>query len=136
MTEWVDTPEMMIDLGKRVAAELSDGNVLALTGGLGAGKTHFTKGLALGLGCHQSVTSPTFTLAHEYTGGRLPIFHFDFYRMESVEEVLRIGWDEYLDSEGVVVIEWPNKFPDLIPQGSICLEFEIDGERRRVLRRA
>ena len=77
------------------------------------------RGLASGLGIDASaVTSPTFTLIQEYGGGRLPIFHFDFYRMESAEEVLAIGWEEYLEEEqGVVVVEWANKFPELLPPG-------------------
>lgn len=130
----VDSPEAMMSLGQDLAAELQDGSVLALCGDLGAGKTHLTKGLAAGLGCSGVVTSPTFTLVHEYTGGRLPMFHFDFYRMESEEEVLRIGWDEYLDAEGVVVVEWPNKFADLLPSDTVWLQLEIDGSARLVSR--
>lgn len=129
----VDSPQAMVELGRKFASELADGHVIALRGDLGAGKTHFTKGLAEGLDCRGEVTSPTFTLAHEYTGGRLPLYHFDFYRMESENEVLRIGWDEYLDSEGVVVVEWPDKFPVLMPDNTIWLSLEIDGNKRRVL---
>ena len=129
----VDSPESMIALGHEVGRGLVDGDILALSGGLGAGKTHFTKGLAAGLDCTGEVTSPTFTLAHEYTGGRLPLFHFDFYRMESENEVLRIGWDEYLDAQGVVVVEWPDKFPNLLPASALWLTFEINGTSRRVV---
>ena len=132
----VDSPEAMIALGREVAAGLHAGSVLALQGGLGAGKTHFTKGiaegLAEGLNCSLEVTSPTFTLVHEYQGGRLPLYHFDFYRMGSEEEVLRIGWDEYLDEDGVVVVEWPDKFPDLIPAQVTWLSFEHDDGARIV----
>lgn len=128
----VDSPEAMVALGKVVAQELSDGSVLALSGGLGAGKTHFAKGLAAGLDCAGEVTSPTFTLAHEYTGGRLPMFHFDFYRMESEDEVLRMGWDEYLDAKGVVVVEWPDKFPVLMPPDTRWLKFDMSGSGRVV----
>jgi len=130
----VESPEEMIALGIELAAELVAGSVLALQGGLGAGKTHFTKGVASGLGCEGEVTSPTFTLAHEYRGGRLPVFHFDFYRMDSEDDVLRIGWDEYLDEMGVVVVEWPDKFPSLLPPGTVWLEFIHDGESRTVRR--
>ena len=129
----VDSPESMIALGHEVGRGLVDGDILALSGGLGAGKTHFTKGLAAGLDCTGEVTSPTFTLAHEYTGGRLPLFHFDFYRMESENEVLRIGWDEYLDAQGVVVVEWPDKFPNLLPASTLWLTFEINGTSRLVV---
>ena len=129
----IDSPEAMIALGREFAQGLVDGDIVALSGGLGAGKTHFTKGLAAGLDCSGEVTSPTFTLAHEYTGGRLPLFHFDFYRMDSEDEVLRIGWDEYLDAQGVVVVEWPDKFPKLMPANTIWLKFEVDGTSRQVI---
>ena len=132
----VDSPEAMIALGREVAAGLHAGSVLALQGGLGAGKTHFTKGIAEGLadGLNYSleVTSPTFTLVHEYQGGRLPLYHFDFYRMDSEDEVLRIAWDEYLDEDGVVVVEWPDKFPGLIPAGATWLSFDHDDGARIV----
>lgn len=130
----VRSPDEMVALGKAMAAQLEPGDILALRGGLGAGKTHFTKGVVAGLGCDAQVTSPTFTLAHEYSGGRLPVFHFDFYRMESEDEVLRIGWDEYLGEDGVVIVEWPGKFPRLVPDGAVWLDFEISGPGRVVRR--
>ncbi len=128
----VESPEEMIALGAELAAGLVTGAVLALEGGLGAGKTHFTKGVAAGLGYRGEVTSPTFTLAHEYRGGRLPLFHFDFYRMDTEDEVLRIGWDEYLDEAGIVVVEWPDKFPGLLPPGTVWLKFALAGRGRTV----
>lgn len=128
----VESPEAMVALGETVGRSLQSGDFLALRGGLGAGKTHFTKGVLAGLGCKEMVTSPTFTLAHEYIGGRLSVFHFDFYRMETEDELLRIGWDEYLDENGIVVVEWANKFPDFIPHHAIWLEFEVKGEIRVV----
>ena len=82
----VESPEAMVALGETVGRSLQSGDFLALRGGLGAGKTHFTKGVVAGLGCKEMVTSPTFTLAHEYMGGRLSVFHFDFYRMETEEQ--------------------------------------------------
>ena len=120
--------------GERLAAGLGTGAVVALTGGLGAGKTHFTKGLVRGLGGTEEVTSPTFTLVHEYRGGRLPVFHFDFYRMETAGEVLGIGWDEYLDSGGVCVVEWADRFPHLLPAGTEWWSLEADGTGRRLRR--
>jgi tRNA threonylcarbamoyladenosine biosynthesis protein TsaE len=129
----VDSPEAMVALGAEIASDLSDGSVLALCGGLGAGKTHFTKGLASGLGCTGEVTSPTFSLAHEYTGGRIPLFHFDFYRMENQSEVLRIGWDEYLDAEGVVVVEWADKFSELFPANTLWFKFALGDEGVRLV---
>ena len=131
----IDSPEAMIAFGVAMAVDLKDGSVLALRGGLGAGKTHFTKGLAIGLGCQGEVTSPTFSLAHEYTGGHLPLFHFDFYRMDSEDEVVRIGWDDYLDTEGVVVVEWPDKFPNLLPINTVWLEIVLAGEDSRIVTR-
>lgn len=104
--------------GSALATTLRAGDVVALDGDLGAGKTHFVKGIAAGLGCEGDVTSPTFTLVHEYTGGRLPLFHFDFYRIESEDEVLRIGLDDYLGAGGVLVIEWAGKFPAVLPAGT------------------
>ena len=105
----------MVALGKEIAAGLAGGEVLALVGGLGAGKTHLTKGLAAGLGCKAEATSPTFALLHEYPGGRLALCHLDFYRIESEGDLLEIGWDELLDQGGVVVAEWADRFPDLMP---------------------
>lgn len=128
----VKTEAEMIALGAEMAAALEPGDVLALAGQLGAGKTHFSKGVVAGLGGDAAaVTSPTFTLVHEYPGTRLPVFHFDFYRMDAPEEALAIGWDEYLDSGGVVLVEWADKFPGLLPDETRWWRFEIldDGGR-------
>lgn len=121
----------MVDLGREVAESLEAGAVLGLVGGLGAGKTHFSKGLAAGLGFDGTVTSPTFSLVQEYRGGRLPAFHFDFYRLESPDALLGIGWDEYLDEGGVIIAEWADRFPDLLPEEARWLRFEVcpDGSR-------
>lgn len=112
-------------LGREVAAGLAGGEVLALVGGLGAGKTRFTKGLVAGLGHAGEVTSPTFALVHEYRDGRLPVFHLDFYRLEAPEELVGIGWDEMLAEEGVVIAEWADRFPELVPVEARVLEFEV-----------
>jgi tRNA threonylcarbamoyladenosine biosynthesis protein TsaE len=123
--------EGTIAFGREFAAQLRAGDVLALSGDLGAGKTHFVKGLAAGLAAPVEVTSPTFTLIHEYTGGRLPLFHFDLYRLESEDELLRIGFDDYLDAGGVLAIEWADKFPALLPAHARRLHFahRADGTR-------
>ncbi len=127
------SPEKTFALGRAIAATLRAGDVLALDGELGAGKTHFVKGIAAGLGCGGDVTSPTFTLVHEYTGGRLPLFHFDFYRLESEDETLRIGLDDYLGADGVVVIEWAGKFPALLPSGTRWFRMRAgDGDVREI----
>lgn len=119
-------------LGAELAVGLAPGSVLALVGGLGAGKTRFVKGLARGLGFPGEVTSPTFSLVHEYRGGRLPLFHFDLYRLKDEQELLGIGWDEFLDEPGVVVAEWADLFPDLLPPEAHWLQFEVlpEGGRR------
>lgn len=123
--------EATIAFGREFATKLTAGDVLALCGDLGAGKTHFVKGLAAGLGVSAEATSPTFTLIHEYTGGRLPLFHFDLYRLETEDELLRIGFDDYLDGGGVLAIEWADKFPALMPAYARWLRFSHrpDGSR-------
>lgn len=131
----LNTEAETVAFGARLAADLSAGDTLALVGDLGAGKTHFTKGIVAGLGCDATVTSPTFTLVHEYTGGRLPVFHFDFYRLEAAEELLNIGWDDYLDANGVAVVEWADKFPDLLPANTQWWQFNISPEGARTLSR-
>ena len=122
-----------IALGRTVAAALRRGDVLALCGDLGAGKTHFVKGVAAGLSASASVTSPTFTLIHEYPGGRLPLYHFDFYRLEDEDEALKIGLDEYLDGDGACVIEWADKFPALLPPHTRWLRFTHRDDGARVI---
>jgi tRNA threonylcarbamoyladenosine biosynthesis protein TsaE len=119
-------------LGESLATELAAGGVLALVGGLGAGKTRLAKGLARGAGYSGEVTSPTFALVHEYRGGRLPLFHFDLYRLKSADELLAIGWDEFLDGPGILIVEWADLFPELLPPETRWLRFEVlpEGGRR------
>ena len=128
------SPAETFAYGQVVAGELKPGSVVALRGDLGAGKTHFVKGVAAGFGADpDEVTSPTFTLVHEYEGGRLPIFHFDLYRLESADEVLRIGLDDYLAEAGVVLIEWADKFPELLPDATRWLHFRVlEGDEREI----
>ena len=117
--------------GRALAGTLAAGDVVALVGTLGAGKTRAAKGIVAGLGSAMEVSSPTFTLVHEYPGPRLTAFHFDFYRLTSASEVINIGWDDYLDAGGVVVVEWADKFPELLPATSRWFHFKIlpDGTR-------
>ena len=118
------SPEETIAYGRDLAASLRSGDILALCGDLGAGKTHFVKGLAAGLGAKATdVTSPTFTLIHEYTGGWLPLYHFDFYRLEDERELLKIGFDDYLAERGVLAIEWADKFREALPAHTRWLTF-------------
>lgn len=112
-------------LGRDFAARARHGDVLALAGDLGAGKTHFVQGLAAGLGIAAEVTSPTFTLIHEYTGGRLPLFHIDCYRLDAEEDLLAIGLDEYFAGGGVTAVEWADKFPGLLPADALWIRFSI-----------
>ena len=106
-------------LGARLAAALSPGAVVAYQGGLGMGKTAFTRGLAAGLGCPGRVTSPTFTIVNEYEGGRLPLFHFDMYRLADADALFDIGWEEYLDRGGVCAVEWSEQVADALPPDTI-----------------
>jgi tRNA threonylcarbamoyladenosine biosynthesis protein TsaE len=115
---------------------LEPGSVVALTGDLGAGKTEFTKGLAQGLDYQEFVTSPTFALLQEYWGGRWPLFHLDFYRLQSADEVLDLGWDELLERGGVVVVEWPDRFPELIPPEALWIDIRHRPQGGREVRRA
>ena len=101
-------------VGETLAKELAPGTVIAFTGDLGAGKTAFTRGLARGLGVTGRVTSPTFTIVNEYEGGRLPLFHFDMYRLESSDELFDIGWEDYLARRGVCAVEWSERVSDAL----------------------
>ena len=101
-----NSPEETEELGRRLAAVLTPGSVVAYTGDLGAGKTAFTRGIARGLGIGDRVTSPTFAIVNEYEGGRLPLFHFDMYRLTSSDELFDIGWEDYLARGGVCAVEW------------------------------
>ena len=107
-------PEETEALGEALAQRLKPGSVVAFTGDLGAGKTAFTRGLARGLGSEENVTSPTFTIVNEYEGGRLPLFHFDMYRLESSDELFDIGWEDYLRRGGVCAVEWSEKVSDAL----------------------
>ena len=115
-------------LGERLAARLTGGEVIAYTGDLGAGKTAFTRGLARGLGITDRVTSPTFTIVNEYEGGRLPLFHFDMYRLGSSEELFDIGWEDYLARGGVCAVEWSERVSDALPGDTIFVDIARTGE--------
>lgn len=106
-------------LGEWLAARLTGGEVIAYTGDLGAGKTAFTRGLARGLGITDRVTSPTFTIVNEYEGGRLPLFHFDMYRLSSSDELYDIGWEDYLARGGVCAVEWSEIVSDALEENEL-----------------
>jgi tRNA threonylcarbamoyladenosine biosynthesis protein TsaE len=128
-----ESVEKTVAFGRKRASAIGRGDVLALAGDLGSGKTQFVKGIVAGLGSDAAVTSPTFTLLHEYTGGRLPIYHFDFYRLENRAAALRLGFDDYFFGDGVSLIEWADRFPDLIPPDADWIVFEMKSENTRII---
>lgn len=115
------------------AKKLKQGDIIALTGDLGAGKTTFVQGLARGLKLNKKyyVNSPTFTILNIYQGGRLPIYHFDWYRLTSEPEAADLDLDEYFYGKGVSIVEWPEKFPALLPEQTIWIKLEVSGSSRR-----
>lgn len=119
-------------LGEKLGARLRPGDVLAFYGGLGAGKTAFIRGVARGLGVEGRVTSPTFTIVNEYPG-RVPLFHFDMYRLGSSDELFEIGWEDYLTRGGVCCVEWTENVEDAIPPEAVRVRIEKTGERERVI---
>lgn len=129
-----NSAEETVAAGRSYALHARQGDVFALAGDLGAGKTQFVKGFVAGLGSSAEVTSPTFVLVHEYGDGRLPVYHFDFYRLDNSEAVLQLGFDDYVFGEGVSLIEWADRHSDLIPPEAKWLSFELRGENARVIR--
>ena len=109
-------------LGKKLAESLRPGDVIAYFGDLGAGKTAFTRGIAEGLGVSEQVTSPTYTIVNESLSGRLPLFHFDMYRLGSSDELFDIGWDDYLARGGVCAVEWSERVSDALPEDTIFVD--------------
>ncbi len=122
-----------VALGQKLAQEIRGGDVFALAGDLGAGKTHFVKGLVAGCGSAEPVTSPTFTLVHEYRAGRWPIFHFDFYRIARVAELEQIGFEDFLEDNGIAVIEWADRFPELLPARTRWVRLTTGAGETRVI---
>lgn len=116
------SPEDTEDIGARLAEQLEPGAVVAFTGDLGAGKTAFTRGLARGLGIPDRITSPTFTIVNEYEGGRLPLFHFDMYRLGSADELFDIGWEDYLRRGGVCAVEWSENIADALETDAVRVD--------------
>ena len=117
-------------IGAALGNIINPGTVIAYRGDLGAGKTAFTRGLARGLGCTEIVTSPTYTLVNEYLGGRLPLFHFDMYRLRSSDDLFDIGWEDYLDRGGVCAVEWSENVDDAM-EDAVYITIEKLGEDSR-----
>jgi tRNA threonylcarbamoyladenosine biosynthesis protein TsaE len=112
----INNVEDTLKLGKQLGTKVNPGDIICINGDLGAGKTHFTKGIAKGLGIEDHITSPTFTIVNEYEGGRLKLYHFDVYRVNDPDEIYAIGFDEYIFAKGVSVIEWSDYISELIPE--------------------
>ena len=127
------SPEETAALGERIAATLEGGEVIARSGGLGAGKTVLAKGIARGLGIEDEVVSPSFTLIQEYTDGRLPLNHLDLYRLDSVEEFEMIGGEEYLYSDGVTIIEWAEKIGEILPPHMKRITIKVEEDQHRTI---
>ena len=118
-------------LGERLAKQLKAGDVILLEGELGAGKSELARGVAKGLGVQETVTSPSFTILNVYESGRIPLYHFDWYRLESSEELYELGMDEYLGGDGIALVEWPDRCPDAVPEDCLRIRITAAGENTR-----
>ncbi len=125
-----NSPQETETVGAALGKILRPGTILAYRGDLGAGKTAFTRGLARGLGYKEPVTSPTYTIVNEYLGGRLPLFHFDMYRLASSDDLWDIGWEDYLERGGVCAVEWSENVDDAM-ENAICITIHKTGEESR-----
>ena len=130
MTFLTNSPLETESIGAALGRIIPAGTVIAYRGDLGAGKPAFTRGLARGLGYAEPVTSPTYTIVNEYLGGRLPLFHFDMYRLASSDDLWDIGWEDYLDRNGICAVEWSENVADAL-EGAISVTIEKTGEESR-----
>ncbi|MDB9741989.1 tRNA (adenosine(37)-N6)-threonylcarbamoyltransferase complex ATPase subunit type 1 TsaE [Akkermansiaceae bacterium] len=126
----IDTPEQMVELGETLAKFLHLGDVVALIGNLGAGKTHLTQGIAKFFQYEEKVTSPTFGLIHEYRPS--PLIHADLYRLEHPNELLQIGWEDFLEQDIILIVEWADRFPELFPEQTHWIKITQDGSTRKL----
>ena len=127
-----NSPEETEKVGAALGKILSPGTILAYRGDLGAGKTAFTRGLARGLGYNEPVTSPTYTIVNEYLGGRLPLFHFDMYRLGSSDDLWDIGWEDYLERGGICAVEWSENVDDAMDNAIWVTIHKTGDESRRI----
>ena len=132
MTFTTNSPAETEAVGAALGKVLMPGAVIAYRGDLGAGKTAFTRGLARGLGCKEQVTSPTYTIVNEYLSGRIPLFHFDMYRLGSADDLWDIGWDDYLDRGGVCAVEWSENVAEAL-ENAITVTIEKTGDDTRCI---
>ena len=127
-----NSPEETEVLGEKLAKILTPGTILAYRGDLGAGKTAFTRGLARGLGCREQVTSPTYTIVNEYLGGKMPLFHFDMYRLRCADDLFDIGWDDYLERGGICAVEWSENVWEAMENPMVVTIEKIGENSRRI----
>ena len=128
------SPEETDAVGRKLAAQLRPGDVLAYYGDLGAGKTAFTRGLAAGLGVTEQVTSPTYTIVNEYLSGRMPLFHFDMYRLRDADDLFDIGWEDFLRRGGVCAVEWSETIQEALEPDTIYVDIRRGAEtNQRIL---
>ncbi len=132
MIYYTNAPEETEKLGQAIGAKLNPGTVLAYRGDLGAGKTAFTRGLAKGLGVRDMVTSPTYTIVNEYVSGRIPLFHFDMYRLKSADDLWEIGWEDYLLRGGVCAVEWSENIWEALENPLVVTIEHLGGNARRI----
>ena len=130
MEFFTQSPEQTEAIGEALGKRIPGGSVIAYLGDLGAGKTAFTRGLARGLGITDPVTSPTYTIVNEYLQGRLPLFHFDMYRLHSSDDLFDIGWEDYLERGGVCAVEWSENVADAL-EDAITVRIEKTGDTSR-----
>ena len=127
-----NSPEETEAVGKRLGETLKPGAVIAYQGDLGAGKTAFTRGVALGLGAKEQVTSPTYTIVNEYLSGKYPLFHFDMYRLSSSDDLFDIGWEDYLDRGGICAVEWSENVADAMENAIVVTIEKLGEDTRRI----
>ena len=127
-----NSPQETEALGQKLGQMLPAGTVIAYRGDLGAGKTAFTRGLARGLGIQDPVTSPTYTIVNEYLGGRIPLFHFDMYRLHSAEDLFDIGWDDYLERQGICAVEWSENVEEALENPLVVTICKTGEESRKI----
>ena len=132
MIFYSNSPQQTEEVGEKLAKALNPGAVIAYKGDLGAGKTAFTRGLARGLGAAEQVTSPTYTIVNEYLSGRMPLFHFDMYRLSCSDDLFDIGWEDYLERNGVCAVEWSENVADAL-EDPIVVEISKTGDESRTI---
>lgn len=124
-----NSPQETGEIARKIALNSKQGDIYCLVGDLGVGKTVFIKGFAKGLNINEHITSPTFTIVNEYTSGKMPLYHFDVYRIDDIEEMDEIGYEEYFYSDGITFVEWANIIKDIIPDEATWITIEKDLEQ-------